>query len=95
MTLSPAGAVAPLPREILTVLNDVRAYLIVDRDALYDSVTNVDGEYDSEDDREAVAEADELLDRVTAAIAALERLPTRENDPLGEALNSGDGVYRP
>lgn len=78
----------------IALLRDLHAFLVVDRDCLYDSVTNIDGIYDSDDDREAVEEADELINRVNSAIEDLEN-DMRRPDPLGEALNSGNGSYRP
>lgn len=82
-----------MPTEHLELLRDVHAILVLNRDCLFDSVT-IDGAYDCDDDREAVEEADALIARVKAGIEDLEA-GMRQPDPLAEALNSGDGSYRP
>lgn len=50
-------------------LKDAVGYIQVDRDQLYECITNKDGEYDNEDDERIIRETDELLDRLSAALA--------------------------
>lgn len=52
------------------------------RDSLYDSVTNIRGEYDSDDDRQAVEELDELINRARAILLP-DTAPPGPPDPPG------------
>ena len=72
-------------------------YLLL-RNSMFEGATNAEGEYpDNEagqDDRASVAEMDRILAAADEALREFDEKQKRP-DPLGEALNSGDGTWRP
>lgn len=62
-------------QELKALLARAHRFILADRDTFYDSVTNVDGEFDPGDDggaaaRAALAEYDDMLDAIRAALPA-------------------------
>jgi hypothetical protein len=83
------GAVSMTP-DLKALLVDARDYILFDRDCFYEGITTQDGRIYDEQDRLDLAAVDELIDRLDAEI---ERC--NAPDPFGEALNAGNGTYRP
>jgi len=77
--------------EIIALLEDLRAFVQGELDFIFRSYA-IPGTKTIEDEEAAVevARCLVLLERCNHAIVAMQR-----PDPLGEALNSGDGSYTP
>jgi len=82
----------------LHALQELRDEYLVLRNSMFEAATNSEGEYPDDeygqDDRESVAEMDHVLAAADEALREIDEKQKRP-DPLGEALNSGDGTYRP
>jgi len=84
--------------DYLHALQELRDKYLALRNSLFKAATNADGEYPNDecgqDDQQSVAEMDRILAAADEALRALDE-DRKHPDPLGEALNSGDGTWRP
>ena len=89
-----------LHRRLIKQLERIAKAYRAERDALYDNVTNIDGEYDSADDKAAVEEMDAILDPAFKLLDEVKSKPRgkllQPSYIMAEALRqiaNGEGTY--